>query len=164
MVIVFLYLQLSLECTRWWVTSSTTMLWAPQAPSPTPRASTVCLKAKDIHELLLILTQTLKWNADRHVTVLYVLLCTVYTVASVVIIYLLQALWKQIPSRSSLKNLQTSPMWRKPWREFTTMIAAWLKSTLTTSRSAHWNVTIMEKLCTDKKKLSKGAWSWTQSP
>lgn len=58
MVIIFLYLQLSLECTRWWVTSSTTMLWAPQAPSPTPRASTVCLKAKDIYELLLILTQT----------------------------------------------------------------------------------------------------------
>lgn len=96
--------------------------------------------------------QTLKWNADRHVTVLYVLLCTVYTVAKVVIIYLLQALWNQILSRSSLKNLQTPPMWRKPWREFTTMIAVWLKSTLTTSRSAHWNVTIMKKLCTDKKK------------
>lgn len=97
--------------------------------------------------------QTLKWNADRHVTVLYVLLCNVYTVAKVVIIYLLQALWNQILSRSSLKNLQTPPMWRKPWREFTTMIAVWLKSTLTTSRSAHWNVTIMKKLCTDKKKM-----------
>lgn len=35
--------QLSWECTRWWATSSTTTLWAPQEPSPTPRASTVRL-------------------------------------------------------------------------------------------------------------------------
>lgn len=48
-VIVSLCLQLSLECTRWWATSSTTTLWAPRAPSPTQRASTVRMTSFHSH-------------------------------------------------------------------------------------------------------------------
>lgn len=56
---VYVILQPSWECTHWWATNSTTTLWAPQAQSPTQKASTVC--TMHIHELIPLCTDAVSW-------------------------------------------------------------------------------------------------------
>lgn len=64
-VIAFLYSQLSLECTHWWATSSTTTLWAPREPSPTQRASTVRITSFQLHLHLFISEDDSETNTEH---------------------------------------------------------------------------------------------------